>query len=351
MGVIFDLDQTAFCLQICNDCLAALVAVHTLVLAAVCVDGCIVVEHQNLLQIMAQTHLKVVRVVARRGLDTAGTELLVDIIVGKDRNLTADDRQDCLFADQVLIALVVRIDCNAGIAHEGLRAGGRYDDALVRILNVILDIPQLARLRLILNLSIGQCGCTVRTPVDDAGALVDQTLVVQVDKDFLDRLGTAFVHREALAAPVTGGTELLQLLDDAVAVLVLPVPDALEELLAAEIIAGQTLLLAEVLLNLDLCCDTGVVGTRHPQCRITLHALGTDQNILQGFVKCMTHMQLTRDIRGRNDNGIRFFVLIYFCIEVAVFFPFLIELFLCRTGIIRLWQFVCHSKQSPFFMI
>src|SRR5699024_2003493 len=109
-----------------------------------------------------------------------------------------------------------------------------------------------------------------------AVTLVDQALVIQVDEHLAHGLGAALVHREALVLPVAGGAELFQLADDAVAVFVLPVPYALEELLAAEIVAGQALLLAEVFLYLDLGRDARVVGAGHPQGFVALHTLGAD---------------------------------------------------------------------------
>ena len=345
--VILDLNQGSCCIQICDDLLAAFHTVKTLVLAAVFIDGGIVVEYQNLLQIMALTHLEVVRVMARRNLNAAGTELHLNVLVCEDRDLTVHQRQNRLLADQMGIALIVRVDGYTGIAHIGLRTGGCDNQGFIRARNRIADVPQLAVLLLVLNLGIRQRRDAVRAPVDDTAALIDQPLVVKVDKYFLNRLGTSLVHGEALTAPVTGGTQLLELLDNAVAVLLLPCPDALEELLAAKVIAGQSLLLAQVLLNLDLGCNACVVGARHPQCGIALHTLGTDQDILQGLVKCVTHVQLSGNIWGRNYNGIWLFVLIYFSVEVSVLLPEPIELVFGCGRVIGLWQFVCHEMSLP----
>ena len=153
---------------------------------------------------------------------------------------------------------------SAGIAHEGLRAGGGYDKLARAIAERIADVPQLARLGLILDLRIGKRGRAVRAPVDDTVTLVNQALVIEVDKYLAHCLGAALVHGEALAFPVAGGAELFELADDAVAVLVLPVPHALEELLAAKVIAGLALLLAERLLHLDLGGDADVYKRQAP---------------------------------------------------------------------------------------
>ena len=110
----------------------------------------------------------------------------------------------------------------------------------------------------ILHLGVGQSRQAVGAPVDDAAALIDQALVIQLAEGLPDGLGASLVHGEAGPVPVAGGAHLLLLLHDAVAVLLLPGPHALQELLPAQVIAGQALL-AQVLLHLDLGGDTGVV--------------------------------------------------------------------------------------------
>ena len=292
---------------------------------------------------MALAHFEVVRVVAGRNLDAARAELHIDVIVAENRDFAVHDGQDAGLADQVLVALVVRVDGNARIAHKGLRAGGGDDQIARAVRERIADVPQLARLGLVFDLGVAQCGCAVRAPIDDAVALVNQALVIQVDEHLADRLGAALVHREALALPVAGRAELFQLADDAVAVLVLPVPHALKELLAAEVVAGQPLLLAQVFLYLDLGCDACVVGARHPQRLIALHALGADQDILQGLVERMAHVQLTGHVRGRNDDRIRLFIRVDLGMEKAGVIPEAVQLVLDRFGVVGLWQFAHWS--------
>ena len=344
--VVLGLDEVAALFQIAQNSLAAFVTIQTLILAAVFVDRCVLVEDQNLLEVVTLTHLEVVRVMARRGLNAAGTEFHIDIIVGEDRNFAIHDRQDTGLANQMLVTLVVGVDCNTGIAHEGLRTGGCNNEVLVGILDRILDVPQLAGLGFVLNLSVRQCGCTVRAPVDDTAALVDQTLFVQVYKDFLNSLRATLVHGEALTAPVTRRTELLELGNDAVAILVLPVPNALEELFTTQIITGLALIDTQVFFNLDLGCDTCMVGAGHPECGIALHALGTDQDILKGLIECMTHVQLTGNVRGRDDDGKGLLVLVYLCVEESGIVPELIQFIFYGRGIVCLGKFVRHLDLS-----
>ena len=53
---------------------------------------------------------------AGRHLDAAGAEIELDVIVGHDGQLAAHERQDSRLADEVLVALVRRVDRNAGVA-------------------------------------------------------------------------------------------------------------------------------------------------------------------------------------------------------------------------------------------
>ena len=75
---------------------------------------------------MALADLEIVEVVRGRDLDRAGALLRVGIFVGDDRNSAADERQEDVLADQMPVALVVRMDRDAGVAEH--RFGPRRRD-------------------------------------------------------------------------------------------------------------------------------------------------------------------------------------------------------------------------------
>ena len=258
------LHQIALLLQILHDGLAALVAVHTVVGAAVFVDLAVVGDDPDDLQVVAQAHLKVIGVVGGGHLHGAGAEADLAVFVAYDGDLTIHDGQDALLADEVLELLIVGVHGHAGVAHHGLGTGGGHHDVAGTVRQRIADIPQVAGLVHIFHLGVRQGGDAVGAPIDDAAALVDETLVVQLAEGLPDGLGAALVHGEAGAAPVAGNAHLLLLLDDAVAVLLFPLPDPLQELLPAQVIAGLTLLDPQLLFHLDLGGDAGVVGAGDP---------------------------------------------------------------------------------------
>ena len=176
---------------------------------------------------MAKADLKVVGVVCRGHLNSARAEADLAVFVAHDGNFAVHNGQDAGLADQVLELLVLRVDRNACIAHHRLRTGGGDDDIAAAVGERVADIPEVARLVDILDLRVGERRQAVRAPVDDAAALVDQALIVELAERLAHGLGAALVHREAGAGPVTARAHLLLLLDDAVAVLFLPLPHAL----------------------------------------------------------------------------------------------------------------------------
>ncbi len=233
-------------------------------------DDGVLVHHGDGRQAVALADLEVVRVVRRGHLDGAGAELGVDVLVGDDRDGAVGQRQLDEPADQVLVALVLRVDGDGRVAEHGLGAGGGNDDGVVTL--AVRHGDELAVVVLVLDLDVGDRGQAARAPVDDALGAVDQLVVVEPLEDGLDGLGEALVHREALAGPGDAVAETAHLAADLAAGLALPPPDALDERLAAEVVAGLALL-GEFPLDDVLRGDAGVVHAGLPQRLEALHAL------------------------------------------------------------------------------
>ena len=96
----------------------------------------IAVEHELALRVedvdrrqrVAPADFEIVEVVRRRDLDRARALLGIGIFVGDDRDAAADERQDHVLADERLVALVVRVHGDGGVAEHGLGARGGDDD-------------------------------------------------------------------------------------------------------------------------------------------------------------------------------------------------------------------------------
>ena len=94
-----------------------------------------------------------------------------------------------------------------------------------------------------------------------------------------------------------------------------------------------------------------MVGSRLPQCIITLHTLVTDQNILHGIVQSVSHVELSCDIWWWHNNGKRLLAAVYFCMKIAIVLPLLIETILNVFRIISLTQFFAHDFFLSFLCV
>ncbi len=187
-------------------------------------------------------------------------------------------------------------------------------------------MPKMPSLIFMLHLNIRKRRVAARAPIGNAGPLINQSFFIKAHKDLADRAGTAFIHRETLALPIAGRTQRTQLRHNAIAKLFLPLPDPFQKLLPAKIIAAFSFG-AQRLFHFRLRCYAGMIAARHPQGVISLHAPPADQNILQSIIHCMSHMQLSSNIRRRNHNAVRLLVWLCLRMKQSVLLPIRIPFF------------------------
>ncbi len=111
------------------------------------------------------------------------------------------------------------------------------------------------------------------------------------------------VEGEAGATPIATEAHLAELLEDAGFVLVFPLPDALDELFAAELVAIEIFFFFEAAFDNGLRGDAGMIGAWHPEGVVALHALEADDDVLQRVVEGVTKMEGAGDVRRRDDDG------------------------------------------------
>ena len=214
MGIVLDPNQKAHFFQFGHNLFSGCVAVHALELAAVFIDGSIVVHNIDHRKIMALAYFKVVRVVSRRNFNYARTELTVYIAVCHNGNPAVYKGQPNLAADQVLIPLVIGMYGYRRIAQHRLRPGGCklqkfcLADFSVFFDDRIFDMPEMSGLFLVFNLRIGNGGVTYGTPVDNTGAFIDPAFLMHFAEHFGNGLIASFIHGKAFSLPVAGGTKL-----------------------------------------------------------------------------------------------------------------------------------------------
>jgi len=97
--------------------------------------------------------------------------------------------------------------------------------------------------------------------------------------------------------------------------------------------------------------DAGVVGARHPEDVVALHALPAAEDVLQGVVEGVSHVQGAGDVRGRNDDAVGFLVGGGGSAEVALALPFGIPSLLNVVRLIALGKFSGHSGCGTFSLL
>ncbi len=163
-------------------------------------------------------------------------------------------------------------------------------------------MPEIAVDLDLLDFEVGDRRQQLRVPVDETLVLVDQAFLVERDEDFENGLRKALVHGEALARPVAGGAEALQLVEDQAARFGLPLPDLVDEGVAAHVAAARLLPLHQLALDDHLRGDAGMVHARLPEHVLAAHALEPDHDVLQRVVQRMAHMQRAGHVRRRDDD-------------------------------------------------
>ena len=316
VAVGLDAVDEAELLHVLHDALAGLEAVEPRVLAGQLGHLAVEADHAADGQVVPLADLEVGRVVTGGDLDDPGPELRIDRLVGDDLEGDVPLHRGHLerLAHVLLVALVLGVHRHRGVAELGLRPHGAEGE------RTVLDVDELRVLVLALDLQIRQHGLAARAPVHDVVALVDEPLFPQPHEDLAHRGREARVHREALAGPVAGGAEPLELADDGAARLLLPLPDPGDEGLPPEVLLGLALLL-ELPLHHVLGRDARVVGARHPERVVAVHPLVADQDVLERVVERVPQVERPRDVGRRDDDAVGLLRRVRLGVEVAALFP------------------------------
>src|SRR5215470_4240124 len=190
------------------------------------------IEYVDQRQTVSAPDFEIVEVMRRRNLHRARAFLRIGIVVADDRNAPIDERQDRDLADQMLEPFVLWMHGDGDVAEHGLGPRSSDGDEFARAFDRIFDVPELALALDLLHFEIGDRGLELGIPVDEPLVLIDQALAVERDKDLPHRARQSLVHGEALARPVAGRAEPLELADDDAAGFGLPFPDTFDESLA-----------------------------------------------------------------------------------------------------------------------
>jgi hypothetical protein len=256
----------------------------------------------HLLEAVATADLEVAGVVAGSDLQRARAEVGLHVGVGDDLEPAAHERKDHGLAHEARVAGVVGVHGHRRVGEHRLRSHGgdgyRPRSRLERVVDGVQRVLHLA----LLHLEVRDRRARARVPVDHVVVAVHEAALEQADEHVGDRTRVGGVHREALVGVVGRDPEAAQLLHDRGAVLIAPAPHALDERLAADLLAARALR-AELLLDLDLGGDAGVVRAEDPLRAPAAHAREADERVLDGAVQRVPHVEGARHVGRRDRDG------------------------------------------------
>src|SRR5439155_26377416 len=117
--------------------------------------------------------------------------------------------------------------------------------------------------------------------------------------------GTNRVERETRPRPVAATAELAELAKDAGFVLIFPLPNAFDQLLAAKVVAGLAFFLTDSAFDHRLRGDAGVVGAGHPEGVVSLHSAPANEHVLGGVIGRVPHGPGAGGMPARGGAGVR----------------------------------------------
>mmetsp|Transcript_6006 Transcript_6006/g.16951 ORF Transcript_6006/g.16951 Transcript_6006/m.16951 type:complete len:738 (+) Transcript_6006:755-2968(+) len=344
----------AFGGQILANAQARLVAGQTRELRDDIGNAPVVGQHIEELQLgMTLCALIVVGIVGRGDLDASRPKVhLHQLAVQHDREPYVPVRVMYELAVEVPVALVIRVDGHRrvrqhrlqpgrGDAHHrrlSVRPGHRGAVLLHHVVPEILNDTKLHRLLVarngdlgegrhvyVLNLNVRDGRLERAAPVAQALRAVDNSHIVQAEERLPHRCLPVIIQRERRTVPVERRAQPPQLLENVPALLLLPRPHMLEELIPPQVVAGLPQLPLDPLLHYHLRRDARVVRSRDPQHLLSVHPVVATEHVLHRVCKSMPHMEIPSHVGGRNDHNELLLVLVaILCLgrkEAALFPP------------------------------
>src|SRR5262249_100196 len=142
-----------------------------------------------------------------------------------------------------LVTLILRMNGHRRVAQHGLGSSRCDSHTPISVLERITEEIEFAFLRFAQNLQVRKYGLIIRAPVNDAVATINQPVFVETHEMLAYGARKILIHRKAIARPIDRRPLATQLVQNLAAILLLPLPNALDELFATEIVPGQPFLL------------------------------------------------------------------------------------------------------------
>ena len=227
----------------------------------------------------------------------------------------------------------------------GPRGGHHHRVRLVRrgVQHRVTQMPEVPVHGLVEDLVVGHRGLQVAVPVHQPVAAEDEAVAEHAEERPAHGTSTHRVHGKAQPVPVARAAHGLQLLQDALLVLVLPVPDALHQSVASHLQARLALQLEQAFLHDGLGGDACVVRPRLPQGVVTPHPVPAGEEVLHDVVHGVTHVQRAGDVGQRHHDHVGARVVVGQGGEAVFLHPAAIDFCLDAGGAVLLGEFARHG--------
>ena len=205
-----------------------------------------IVDDVDYRKIVTKADFIVIDIVSRSHFQTAGTEADLDIRVLDDRYFFVYQWNEDFLPFKPMIALVVRVDADRSIRHDGLRTCGCDNYIFVRAVSVtvrdiVSEVIEMALGLLVNNFLVADCGMSFRIPVYHTHSPVNQSFFIEIYESVDDGFRQIRIHGEFGTVPVTGCSEFAELAEDNAAMLFFPFPSIFEELFSGEVFLVDSL--------------------------------------------------------------------------------------------------------------
>ena len=124
------------------------------------------------------------------------------IAIGYDRHLSSCQRNNNLFADEMLISAIIRMNCDSSISKQSFRSCCSKNEAFISSDNRIFELSEISLLIEHLYFIISKSGSTARTSIDHIFSLIYKSIIVEVYKVFFHCFRKPFIHSKSLPLPV-----------------------------------------------------------------------------------------------------------------------------------------------------
>ncbi len=204
MQMLLNVVHNAGLFKILNQGFPAFKPVHPGIFPTHLIHGSIIIHADGHGKIILFRQSKVVGVMRRGAFHDRCPELHVNVVICHDRQRFSICRVDGVQTHYVFVAFVIGMHKDGLVSEHGLRAGRGNDQFLSGLLYLVPEVIHVSHDFFVLHFDVGQCCSGFRIPVDDALSLVDQSIVVQIHKHFIDGLGQTIIHRKTLSAVIEG---------------------------------------------------------------------------------------------------------------------------------------------------